>query len=234
MGALILFYVRHGDPIYNPDSLTPLGKRQAEAVARRIAVHGIDKIFSSSSNRAYETALPLSEITKKGIVKIDFLNESQAGKYFFVYTEKNKREWIYNIPNFRETLVSDECIKLGYKWYEHPQFADYNFKEGIDFFDKNIDEFMYSLGYEHDRVKHSYKALKENNDRVAVFAHEGMGSVFLSSIFDIPYSFAAHYKMIHTGMTAIEFAHSGDEIIPRVISCANDSHLYKDVLPTQI
>ena len=44
---MILYYVRHGDPIYNPDSLTELGKRQAEAVAKRLAVHGIDKIFAS-------------------------------------------------------------------------------------------------------------------------------------------------------------------------------------------
>ena len=30
---MILYYVRHGDPTYNPDELTPLGHRQAEAVA---------------------------------------------------------------------------------------------------------------------------------------------------------------------------------------------------------
>ena len=29
-----LYLVRHGDPIYNPDSLTPLGERQAEAVSK--------------------------------------------------------------------------------------------------------------------------------------------------------------------------------------------------------
>lgn len=33
---MLLFYIRHGDPIYIPDSLTDLGKRQAEAVARRL------------------------------------------------------------------------------------------------------------------------------------------------------------------------------------------------------
>lgn len=38
---MLLFYVRHGDPIYNPDSLTPLGERQAEAVAKRLALHGV-------------------------------------------------------------------------------------------------------------------------------------------------------------------------------------------------
>ena len=33
---MLFFYVRHGDPIYNPDSLTPLGQRQAEAVGKRL------------------------------------------------------------------------------------------------------------------------------------------------------------------------------------------------------
>ena len=44
---MLFFYVRHGDPIYNPNQLTPLGKRQAEAVAKRLAMHGIDEIYVS-------------------------------------------------------------------------------------------------------------------------------------------------------------------------------------------
>ena len=32
---MLFFYIRHGDPIYSPDSLTPLGRRQAEALGRR-------------------------------------------------------------------------------------------------------------------------------------------------------------------------------------------------------
>ena len=38
---MILYYIRHGDPIYNPDSLTPLGERQAEAIGHRLAGRGI-------------------------------------------------------------------------------------------------------------------------------------------------------------------------------------------------
>ena len=34
---MLLFYLRHGDPIYSPDSLTALGERQAEALGRRLA-----------------------------------------------------------------------------------------------------------------------------------------------------------------------------------------------------
>jgi broad specificity phosphatase PhoE len=52
---MLFFYVRHGDPTYNPDELTPLGHRQAEAVAKRLSLYGIDKIYSSTSNRAYLT-----------------------------------------------------------------------------------------------------------------------------------------------------------------------------------
>ena len=62
---MILYYVRHGDPIYDPNQLTPLGERQAEAVAKRLAVHGIDKIFASPSNRARQTAQPLCDLMKQ-------------------------------------------------------------------------------------------------------------------------------------------------------------------------
>ena len=47
---MLLFYVRHGDPIYDPDSLTPLGLKQADALAKRLCRYGIDEIYSSSSN----------------------------------------------------------------------------------------------------------------------------------------------------------------------------------------
>ena len=55
---MLFIYIRHGEPIYDPDGLTELGKRQAEDVARHLKVEGVDKIFSSTSNRAIETALP--------------------------------------------------------------------------------------------------------------------------------------------------------------------------------
>ena len=35
---MLFFYVRHGDPVYDPDQLTPLGRRQAEALAKRLCL----------------------------------------------------------------------------------------------------------------------------------------------------------------------------------------------------
>ena len=62
---MLFFYIRHGDPIYVPDSLTPLGERQADALAKRLSMYGVDKIYSSSSNRAILTSKPTCELVKK-------------------------------------------------------------------------------------------------------------------------------------------------------------------------
>jgi broad specificity phosphatase PhoE len=44
---MILYVIRHGDPDYATDSLTPKGKLQADALAKRLAVHGVDTVYSS-------------------------------------------------------------------------------------------------------------------------------------------------------------------------------------------
>ena len=55
---MILYVVRHGDPDYELDSLTPLGKLQAEALVKRFTVHGLDRVYTSPLGRAKETAAP--------------------------------------------------------------------------------------------------------------------------------------------------------------------------------
>lgn len=66
---MILYYIRHADPIYDPDSLTPLGIRQAEALAKRLALYGVEfvekggyavpKILTlSSDSHIYREGLP--------------------------------------------------------------------------------------------------------------------------------------------------------------------------------
>ena len=55
---MLLYIIRHGDPIYPTDSLTDRGKIQAEAVGKRMFDAKIDRIFSSPMGRAMQTAEP--------------------------------------------------------------------------------------------------------------------------------------------------------------------------------
>lgn len=123
-------------------------------------------------------------------------------------------------------LFADESvISLGHKWYEHKEFITY--KRGIDRISKETFDFFKSLGYEHIKNTGKYKVLKSNDERIAFFAHLGLGLAFLSEILDIPYPvFITHFDIGHTGMTVIELKEKNGFAIPKVLTLSSDSHIY--------
>ena len=227
---MIFFYIRHGDPIYNPDSLTPLGKRQAEAIAKRLSLYGIDRIYSSTSNRAIMTANPTCEILKKEMTLLDFCNESHVASEFGITREAGWR-WIFQDEEIRQKFSEKEVRDLADKWYEHPEFTEY--KKGVERVYNDCDEFFKSLGYEHIKNSGKYKVIKPNNERIALFAHQGFSMAFFSTVLDIPYpQFSNHFDICHTGMTVMEFKEHDGFAIPKILTWSSDSHLYREGLPT--
>ncbi len=231
---MLLFYIRHGQPTYTPDSLTPLGKRQAEAVGKRLSLYGIDRIFSSPLKRAELTAFPTSEILNKEIVTLDFASESLASPEFWATDPKTgSRGWCFSLPTFREIFARPE-IAFNKEWYKDEIFANQKFAEGVKRVNSASDKWLLSLGYRHNRDRGCYVEEAPNNERVALFAHQGFGLVFLSSILDIPYpAFCTHFDIGHSDITVINFEASDGIVIPRVLSLSNDGHLYKEGLPTR-
>lgn len=232
---MFLFYVRHGDPIYNPDSLTPLGTRQAEAVAKRLALYGIDEIYSSTSNRAIQTAQPTCEILKKQATLLDFANESHAWRDLTIEKEdKSGKIWLFHNPKTVDLFNSKEIRDLGDRWFDHPEFADYDYEKGIGRIYDEADKFLGDLGYEHIRYSGKYRVKESNEKRIALFAHQGFGLAFLSCLLDIPYPiFSTHFDMTHTGVTVVHFPEKDGYTVPKVLTLSSDSHLYKEGLPTK-
>ena len=75
---------------------------------------------------------------------------------------------------------------------------------------------------------------RPNRERVALFAHQGFGLAFLSSLLDIPYPlFSSHFDIGHSGMTVIEFSEAPGETVPRVLQLSNDAHIYSEGLPVK-
>ncbi|MCR4720036.1 MAG: histidine phosphatase family protein [Firmicutes bacterium] len=228
---MLLFYLRHGDAIYNPDSLSPLGERQAEALAKRLAMYGIDEIYSSTSNRAQLTAKPLCELLKKDIKRLDFCNEQYVWDELTV-SDGGQTDWFFNKTKFKKILASNSIVNSKYRWYENEELKEYSFGKSIERVDKELDKFILELGYEHDRERHLYKCVNPNDKRIALFAHQGFCVSFLSSLLDIPYPYIAnHFDICNTGMTAIDFKDENGIAVPMVTTLSNDSHLFRDGLP---
>ena len=228
---MLFFYLRHGDPIYDPDSLTELGHKQAEALAKRLALFGIDEIYASTSTRAIETARPTCDLVKKEPTLLDFCNESHAWNDFTIKGEKGTC-WLFQDIKTKELLSDPSVVSLYDKWYEHPAFAEYNYKRGIDRISEESDKFFRSLGYEHIRGTGSYRVVFENEKRVALFAHQGFGIAFMSLLLDIPLPiFSRHFDTTHSGMTVFEFRNENGLCHPKILTLSNDSHLYRDGLP---
>ncbi len=238
---MIFYYVRHGDPIYDPDTLTPYGHRQAEAVGRRFAVHGLDRIFSSPSTRARQTAQPTCEMLKKDMTILDWCNEYIAWNELTLEYEKGKKTWCFQHDFTTKLFASAEIRALGKDFYKHPVFSENEyysitkFEQGLGRIQKEADAFFASLGYRHDHERSGYVAEEPTNERVAMFAHQGFGLAFISCVMDIPYNdFCTRFDIGHTGVTVIEFdARKGELCVPKILQFSNDSHLYKEGLGTK-
>lgn len=229
---MLLYYVRHGDPIYEPDQLTELGKLQAAAAAKRLALHGIDKIYASTSTRARQTAQPLCDILKQEPELLDWCNEAHAWNELTLINEQGQKVWCDSHPATRRLFAKEEVRRLGRGWYTHPAFAGTTYGAGMERIQRATDAFLASLGYRHDLENNCYCAEAPKYGKVALFAHAGTGAAVLSCMLDIPYPlFAPKFDMGHTGVTVISFEEEEGVVIPRLLTYSNDSHLYREGLP---
>ncbi len=228
---MILYYVRHGFPTYQPDELIPLGKRQAEAAGRRLGGLGLSAVYASSHNRAMQTAQPTAELSRLPVIPLDFCREDKAWEELSS-DASGKRRWLYSDPDTRVLFRDPAVLALGAEWYRHPAFFGTNIQSGMERIGRETDDFLLTLGYRHDTARHCYIAEQPSDRRVALFAHHGFGMAFLSHVLDIPYPLLSlHFTICHTGITAIAFDGEGDAVIPRVMTFASEGHLYADRLP---
>lgn len=233
---MLLYFIRHGDPIYNPDSLTEKGKIQAEALSNRLVKSKIDRIYCSSSTRAIQTAEPTAKKLGREIEILDWCNEKYAAAEFGI-VENEKWKWIFQSEECLKKFSDNDMSKFGFEWYESQTLSNEErrrYKDGIKRIQKHTYELLKELGYEHNDTEHCYTAVNPNDMRVALFAHDGFSRAFMSAVLDIPYPYLLRFEHNHTGMTVIEFfSYADGTAFARVLQYSNDSHLYKESLKTE-
>ncbi|MDR0324894.1 MAG: histidine phosphatase family protein [Oscillospiraceae bacterium] len=228
---MLLYIIRHGDPVYETDSLTPKGARQADALSRRLAAAGIDEVYSSPLGRALMTAKPTAGILKLDVNIEEWMSEDLAWSEFSVLQDKGDRGWLFACQN-SNFLKDGDALRPD--WYNHAETAGCPAaKKGYERIRAASDDFLQRLGYA--REGNVYRILKPGRKRVAAFCHHGFGTTWLSHLLSIPpLVFWAGFNISHTGVTVLEFEHHADgSTSPRCLVHSDMSHLYETGLPME-
>lgn len=225
---MLLYIVRHGHPDYSTDTLTELGKLQAEAVGKRIARSKIDRIFSSPMGRARETAAPACRL---------------------LGLEPQIEEWTREISDAIGTPFPDGKIKsisvLQNTYYrengninlpyeralECQGINQSNMKSAMPFIEKNGNDFLERLGYREENGV--YRILRPNEEKIALFCHAAFGRAWLSILLHIPLHIMwSSFSYSHTGVTVLEFRNNPDGFTaPNCLTYCDLSHIYAENLP---
>ena len=220
---MILYIIRHGDPIYSTDSLTERGKLQAEAVAKRMQQAGINKVFSSPMGRAKMTAEPTCRLLGLDCAIEDWAHEIEDDRLTPFPDGKMKSVTLVQNTYYRE----NGNIDLPYeRAYECQGINESRMKDAVAKIEEGGRDFLERLGYREENGV--YKMIAPNDDRVALFCHAAMGRAWISTLLHIPLHIMwASFAYTHTGVTVIEFANNENGVTAPRCRCYSDmSHLF--------
>ena len=222
---MILYIIRHGQPDYATDCLTELGWKQAEAVGRRMAKTGINRIFASPMGRAQQTATPASRLLGLTINTEQWTHEI-GDERLTTYPDGVRR----SVSLLQNTYYRENgSMDLGYeKAFECPGFRESEMKKAVSFIEENGKEFLERLGYKEENG--IYRIVRPNDDKVALFCHAAFSRAWLSVLLHVPInmmwsSFGYHM----TGVTVLEFKNNENGVTAPQCQCFSDtSHLYAE------
>lgn len=227
-----LILVRHGHPDYEKDCLTPLGHLQAESAAERLKNEKVDRIFSSSCGRAYETALHTAEKKHMEVTKVDFMREIVGGptdpeerrKAEHLTGEEKNEFW----KKYAILLQVANTVAGGFPLDATSPFLKNNsVYETIDRVRNGLDPWLESLGYRRDG--RYYRVLHNNPESVMMFGHRGAFDVTIAHLLNMaPEAAIASLDINFTAITVFNFPEDkpeGSLIQPQMVLYGDARHI---------
>ena len=214
-----LLIIRHADPDYSKDSLTPTGWKEAEILSDRISKLDVKAFYVSPLGRARDTAKATLEKMGREAEICDWLREFPA-----VIPEKD--------GIVQETYAWDW---LPESWTAEPAFYDKdqwasaaggNAQEIYQTVISGLDALLEKHGYKRDGQY--YKAVRSNEDTIVLFCHFGLECVLLSHLLGVSPMVLWHgFCAAPTSVTTIYTEErSRGKACFRVASFGDISHLY--------
>lgn len=215
-----LLIVRHGDPDYSIDSLTPTGWKEAALLADRISQLDVKAFYVSPLGRARDTASVTLKRMGRTAEELPWLREfSPAGD---PNQKGNKPMWDW-LP---QDWTAQPQLYHPDTWYLQEHYAAAKAEAEYKWVAEGLDKLLARHGYIRDGKL--YRAENPNEDTIVLFCHFGVECILLGHLLGISpavmwHSFCAAPSSVTTLTT--EERREGIAYF-RMSSFGDISHLY--------
>lgn len=217
-----IYFVRHGDPDYSTDSLTALGKIQAEKLSVAIKDWKIEEFYQSPMGRAKETASYTAKKWGREPVTLDWMREIKWGDLSGnAYVSESP--WSLNDKYIEET----HSYPSGDSWKQLEELKNDCLVPDVEERCKKFDEFLKEHGYV--REGQLYKAENPNEKSIIIFCHGGISAALIAHMINVPFfQFNAHVGIRVTSVSKLRLDGKPGEYKAAQLDYLNDiRHLDK-------
>ncbi len=214
-----LYILRHADPCYDPDSLTEIGHQEAKVLAKRLKNLNVNYVYSSPMTRAKQTANYTAELQDLEIIEKPWLKELSHVQI----QQDNKSYAIWD--TYGETVRNTIPLPDHSDWFKRDPFDKTKIEVLWEEFRAQADMFISAHGY--TRVDGRYRIDRSNDDRIAIFCHNGTLLFLLAHLLEIPPSLAwSGFFCWPSSLTDIYFDERSPQwAVPRALHVSDVSHL---------
>ena len=215
--------IRHGEPNYVEDTLTPKGFDEAVALAKFLKRFSFTKFYCSPMGRARDTASPTLSLLDRRAQVLDWLHEFPECVTDPVTGKKNI-PWDFmpsvwtKTPEFydKDKCFDTDIMKTG------------NAKEVYTNICNKLDELLATYGYVREGA--CYRVVRPNTDTIVFFCHFGVQCAIMSHLLGIsPVLLWQGFICSPTGITQITTEERQEGIAYfRCNRFGDISHLYLD------
>ena len=217
-----LLIIRHAEPDYEKDSLTPKGWREAELLADRLTKLNIRDFYVSPLGRAKDTASVTLKRLGRTAVEYDWLKEFETRIQRPDVPDRKKGAWDW-LP--QDWTCEEEFYRRDL-WKKHHVMKDAHVEKEYDYIIERFDALLAEHGYVRDGE--TYRAERPNRDIIVFFCHFGLECVLLSRLMNVsPMILWHHFCAAPSSVTTVYTEERREGIASFRASAIGDiSHLY--------
>ena len=224
-----LLVIRHADPDYKNNTITPPGHLEAKALAAKLARDGLDAIHCSPLGRARDTMRYTAEALSLEPVIEEWTQEVWNELLVEGTPWKSLAAWDHPGELYRADL--EAARTSAWERMQYVSGAKARIDGTLSKIRDDSDAFLARLGYVRDGG--SYLVERPSRKKIAVFCHGGFGLCWLSQLLEIPPALMwSGFWLAPSSVTTILFdERSEGRAVPRCIGLGDVSHLHEACLP---